>query len=290
MGHTAYSSTNLASTVSLRGYDTKSTREIFTESHINNAMDPHNLGIRESRDSKEHPESLAIILALDVTGSMGSVPHFIVKNGLMNIMDGIIDRGILHPQILFAGIGDHECGDNAPLQVGQFESGDDLLIHWLEKLYLEGGGGGNDGESYMLAWYLAAKHTAIDCFEKRNQKGFLFTIGDEPVLPNIPANRLKQLIGDGQFKNFDSLALLNMAREKWNVFHIHLRGQTSNGQRMEVMDGWKQIMGENLLIVERQEEVAKTITNIVAANVIKPAKVVQEESSILDKPEESMML
>ena len=281
MGHTAYSSATLSSTISDRGYDTKSTREIFTETSINNAMSPYNMGIRESRDSKEHPESLAIILALDVTGSMGSVPHFIVKNGLLNIMDGIIGRGVLHPQILFSGIGDHECGDHAPLQLGQFESGDDLLVHWLENLFLEGGGGGNDGESYMLAWYMAAKHTAIDCFEKRNQKGFLFTIGDEPVLPNIPANALKGIMGEGQFENFKSVELLNMAREKYNVFHLHIRNQTSNGQRMEVMDGWKQIMGENLLIVERQEEVANAIVNIVTANIGQPAAPADDPTEIL---------
>jgi len=281
MGHTAYSSATLSSTISDRGYDTKSTREIFTETSINNAMSPYNMGIRESRDSKEHPESLAIILALDVTGSMGSVPHFIVKNGLLNIMDGIIGRGVLHPQILFSGIGDHECGDRAPLQLGQFESGDDLLVHWLENLFLEGGGGGNDGESYMLAWYMAAKHTAIDCFEKRNQKGFLFTIGDEPVLPNIPANALKGIMGEGQFENFKSVELLNMAREKYNVFHLHIRNQTSNGQRMEVMDGWKQIMGENLLIVERQEEVANAIVNIVTANIGQPAAPADDPTEIL---------
>lgn len=38
--------------------------------------------IRECRDSEEHPESLPIIIALDVTGSMGMVPHSLITGGL----------------------------------------------------------------------------------------------------------------------------------------------------------------------------------------------------------------
>ena len=52
MGYTGYSSASLSATVSDRGYDTKSTREIFRATNINNAMSPFNMGIRESRDSK----------------------------------------------------------------------------------------------------------------------------------------------------------------------------------------------------------------------------------------------
>ena len=148
-------------------YASASPQEIFKQKTVNSAMNPFDVKIRESRDSKEHPNSLAIVLALDVTGSMGSIPHFLVKEGLPDIMESVIKTGIKDPQILFVGIGDHEC-DAAPLQVGQFESSDELLDHWLTKLYLEGGGGGNDGESYLLAWYFAGYRTAIDCFEKRN--------------------------------------------------------------------------------------------------------------------------
>lgn len=53
------------------------------------------------------------------------------------------------------------------------------IARQLEKLWLEKGGGGNCCESYTLPWYFAALHTAIDWFEKRGQKGYLFTVGDE---------------------------------------------------------------------------------------------------------------
>jgi hypothetical protein len=246
------------------GYFTKSSQEIFTSRSMNNAMDPNGVDIRESRDSDEHPNSLAIMLALDVTGSMGTIPHHLVKDGLPAVMDGIIQRGVKDPQVLFAGIGDHEC-DRAPLQVGQFESSDELLDKWLTDLYLEGGGGGNRGESYMLAWYFAAKHTAIDCFEKRKQKGFLFTIGDEPVLTELPKHAVSQIMGASQPDTYSSAQLLEAAREQYNVFHLHLM-QGSNGRTQSVMDGWKQLMGDNLVLVDRKEDVPKIIADIVTCN------------------------
>ncbi len=147
--------------------------------------------------------------------------------------------------------------------MGQFESSDELLDKWLTTIYLEGGGGGNNGESYHLAWYFAGKHTAIDCFEKRKQKGFLFTIGDEPVLPNIPGTSLKGIMGKTQQDNDNpALALLDKAREKYNVYHIHLK-EGSNGSRQDVMNGWKQLMGDNLIIIDDKRNVADAISKII---------------------------
>ena len=126
--------------------------------------------LRESRDSTSNPNSLPVIIALDVTGSMRTIPHSLVKEGLPNMVGNMIQRGVTDPAILFLGIGDHTC-DDAPLQVGQFESGDEELDLWLTRTWLEGHGGGNNGESYLLAWYFAAKHTITDAWEKRGQKG-----------------------------------------------------------------------------------------------------------------------
>lgn len=261
MGGGVYNSVTRDIRATTVGYYTKSATEIFSERTINNAMDPNGVDIRESRDSEEHPNSFAVILGLDETGSMGSIPHYLVKHGLPTIMDKIIKGGEKDIQVLFLGIGDHECGDTAPLQVGQFESSDELLDHWLTKLYIEGGGGANYGESYLLAWYFAAKHTSIDCFEKRGRKGILFTIGDEPCLPSINKSDLKRIMGRGEYPNISSsLELLDAAREKYEVFHIHVR-QGSNGMRQDVVDGWKQLLGDHLLIAERKEEIADIISS-----------------------------
>jgi hypothetical protein len=266
MGGGTYSSTARDARLDSLGvdYTSMSTAEAFTQREINNAMNPHGIKVRESRDSEEHPNSLAIILGLDVTGSMGSVPHFLVKEGLPNIMESIIEKGEPDPQILFLGIGDHEC-DSSPLQVGQFESSDELLDKWLTDVYLEGGGGGNYGESYLLAWYFAAYHTVIDCYEKRGKKGFLFTVGDEPCLKKISKGSVKGIMGDGQYDNFSASVLYDKAREKYNVYHIHVK-ETGAGSRQETIDGWKQLLSDNLLVVEHHDDIADIISNTVLEN------------------------
>ena len=259
MGGGGYSFASRSLRAETLGYTTKAAHEIFKQRSVNNAMNPHGIVLRESRDSEEHPNSVSVILALDVTGSMGTIPHFLVKEGLPHIMEKVIQGGIADPQILFLAVGDHEC-DESPLQVAQFESSDELLDKWLTDVWLEGGGGGNAGESYLLAWYFAGYHTAIDCHEKRGQKGFLFTIGDEPTLKSIPKRALEGIMGEGQYENFSANALLEKASEKYHCFHLHIR-QTNAGSRQETINGWKQLMGDNLIVVENKNDVARIIAD-----------------------------
>ena len=261
MGYGGYDYDTRATRATTLGYHTKSTHEIFQQKNINSAMNPYGVGIREARDSEDHPESFPIVIALDVTGSMGSVPHFLVKEGLPNLMKKIIDSGIKSPQVLFVAIGDHEC-DIAPLQVGQFEANDELLDKWLTEVYLEGGGGGNEGESYHLAWYFAGKHTSTDSLEKRGKKGVLITIGDEPVLRNVPQNTLKNIMGDGQYETYTAVKLFETAQEKYDCYHLHIK-QTNSGARRHVQNGWKQLLGDKAVMIDRREDVAQKIADIV---------------------------
>lgn len=262
MGGGTYSFTDRTIRAKSSGYYTKSSRETFSQRGVHNDMSPNGVTIRESRDSKEHPESVPIIIALDLTGSMGSVPAHLVKDGLPNIMKKIMDSGIKHPQILFLGIGDHEC-DNAPLQVGQFESNDELLDKWLTNTYLEGGGGGNEGESYLLAWYFAKFHTDIDSWNKRGQKGFLFTIGDEPTLQSVPGKILKELMGSGQHPdNYSAAALLESAQEKYHVFHINI-SETWQGTSDATKNCWSSLMPKTFINAQDHMEVSTIISNTV---------------------------
>ena len=80
-----------------------------------------NVGVRECRDSDEHPETTPIIIALDVTGSMRRTPHEMIKDNFPKLMDALTQLNIKDPQLLFMAVGDHEC-DRYPIQVGQFEA------------------------------------------------------------------------------------------------------------------------------------------------------------------------
>jgi len=222
------------------------------------SMNPNGITFREARDSEVHPNTVPIILGLDVTGSMGHIPHELIKDGLPKLMGGIIQGGVPDPALLFLGIGDHEC-DRFPLQVGQFESGDEELDMWLTRTYIEGGGGGNAGESYLLAWYFAAFHTKTDAFEKRGQKGLLFTVGDEPNLPTLPASAIKEIMGQGQ-QTYTSLELLKEAQKRYEVYHISV---LHSDQAVRANVAWKELLGQNCLSIEDHKEIPNVIKKII---------------------------
>lgn len=227
---------------------------------IHESLSPKGVLIRECRDSSDHPDSYAIILNIDLTGSMGVIPAMLVSTGLPSMIERMFTHGILHPAIEFVGIGDHEA-DRFPLQIGQFESSDEKLDMDLTNLYPEKGGGGNSGESYMLAWYHAAKYTAIDCLEKRGKKGLLVTIGDEPCLPSVPGSVLAELYGQQSERDYTSEELLAMAREKYHVYHINCK-QTSQGSSLSTKNYWNQLLGTNCIHVEDANDIPEIIANL----------------------------
>lgn len=271
MGSSTYSYSDRATRASSSGYYTKSADDIFEQNKkrkIHDSMEPKNAKIREARDSAAHPNTVPIILSLDVTGSMGKIPHYLVKDGLPHIMQGIIDDGTPDPALLFLAVGDSTC-DDVPLQVGQFESGDQELDQWLTRTYLEGGGGGNEGESYLLAWYFAAYHTVTDAWEKRAQKGFLFTVGDEPCLDGVSNRELEKIMGEKYETGVMADVLLSDAQKTYDVYHLHiLQGQRGK----DSLDGWKTRLGQRCIPVANYEDVAKTITKIVNQELKTPAR------------------
>lgn len=287
MGHGYYSFEDRVLRSDKLGYKTKSIKDIFKSKLINDEMKPFGISFRESRDSIDHPSSIPVIIGLDVTGSMGSVPHFLVKEGLPNLMGKIMEKGIDDVQILFSAIGDHKY-DKFPFQIGQFESSDDLMDKWLTSVYLEGGGGRNGGESYLLSWYFASRYTRLDSIEKRNKKGYLITIGDEPTFNEIPYKVLSDIFGskregvysggwgdifevdgsnEGKSKNYTALELLKEAQEMYNVYHIHI-SQTKSGKLESTIEGWYELLGDNLIEVEDRNDVSNVISDIIIKNEI----------------------
>lgn len=261
MGGTRYDIRARLSRAEAAGYGKKSAGEIFTQNALRMAhesMNPNGVLFREARDSDVHPNTVPIILGLDVTGSMGHIPHELIKDGLPKLMGGIIQGGVPDPALLFLGIGDHEC-DRFPLQVGQFESGDEELDMWLTRTYIESGGGGNAGESYLLAWYFAAFHTKTDAFEKRGQKGLLFTVGDEPGLKTLPASAIKEIMGQGQ-QTYTHLELLAEAQKRYDVYHISV---LHSGQAINADVEWKELLGQNCLSIEDHREIPNVIKKII---------------------------
>lgn len=262
MGSSSYDMSARSLRATSSGYATKSVADIFVqqkERKIHDSMDPKKITVRESRDSEAHPNVLPVILALDETGSMGHIPHSLIKDGLPKLMGGLIQKGA-DVSLLFLGIGDHEC-DSYPLQVGQFESGDAELDLWLTRTYLEGAGGGNGGESYLLAWHFANNFVSTDAWEKRGQKPFLFTVGDEPNLENLTGSALFDIYGR-KLEGTTATTLLAEVQKKFRVYHLHI---THSGQAQRSLARWKEVLGENCIEVSDYQIIPAVITKIVVA-------------------------
>ncbi|MEU6750635.1 hypothetical protein ABZ914_30850 [Spirillospora sp. NPDC046719] len=219
-------------------------------------LDPKGVALRESRDSDDHPESLAIGVLFDVTGSMGGVPRTL-QTKLPDLLGLLLRKGYVeHPHILFGAVGDATC-DRAPLQIGQFEA-DNRMDDDLGKILLEGGGGGQMRESYELAMYFMARHTSIDCFEKRGKRGYLFMIGDELAYPKIKRREVAKVVGDDLERDLPIEDVLRELQRMYEVYFIIPEGAYHSGSR-ELKDFWQGLLGQHVLYLDDLDAVCETI-------------------------------
>jgi hypothetical protein len=219
-------------------------------------LDPFDVGKRESRDSDEHPNSLAIAVLFDVTGSMGTVPRSLQKK-LPRLLALLKDNQYVQdPQLMFGAIGDATC-DRAPLQIGQFES-DNRMESYLQRILLEGGGGGQKTESYELAMYFMARHTSIDCWERRNKRGYLFIIGDEMPYPGVKPREVSAWIGDEIPQPVPIRNLVAQLTRRWDTYYILPEGASYAGDR-QVLSTWRGLLGQNVIDLADLDAVCETI-------------------------------
>lgn len=241
----------------------KSTHDIYSSRSINKNLDPAGVKIRESRDSEDNPNSTPLIVGIDVTGSMGMLADVIAREGLGTLFTGVLERKpIPDPHVMFMAIGDANC-DSAPLQVSQFEA-DKRIIEQLTQIYLEGGGGGNNFESYNLPWYFAAFHTEHDSMIKRGKRGYLFTVGDEEAPRPLTKAQIKRFIGDDVETELSTKDLLQAAQRTYDVFHIIIEeGSHARSHRTEVLNSWRELLGQRVISLSDHRKLAETIVSAI---------------------------
>ena len=247
--------------------DSMARKQVFKETRTNALFDPKGVMVRESRDSAENPNSNAIILGIDVTGSMGQYAEQLAVEGLGKLVEGIITRKpVEDPHIMVMAIGDAFC-DRAPLQVSQFET-DIRIAEQLKSLYIEEGGGGNGFESYDLPWYFAGRRTSIDCFEKRGKKGYIFTMGDEPPPPQgLTSSQLNGIFGGGEETSYTSADMLALAQEKYNVFHVIIeQGSYARTRPNEVKSAWQNLLGKKAIPLSDANYMTEVILSVMDVN------------------------
>ena len=242
-----------------------SAQEMFTSRRLADELDPKDK-IRECRNSEDHPNSKPVILALDVTGSMGDASVRVAKS-LNNIMEDLY-KNVEDVEFMMMGIGDLDY-DAAPIQASQFES-DIRIASQLDKLYFEGGGGGNSFESYTAAWYFGLYHTDLDCL-KDGRKGTIITLGDEPLNPYLPGDILVRKLGGAVKQNeTNTKRLYELAAKKFNIYHICIEDNATMYRyyEHEIFDdqsscSWVNVLGRENVIVSTIEALPQNISKLV---------------------------
>jgi hypothetical protein len=244
---------------SVRG---RSRHEIFRAGGMKPAYDPARVAFRESRDSLDNPCSTPVIIGVDVTGSMGALAEELIVRGLNTTFTELLDRRpISDPHVMAMAIGDAEC-DRAPLQVTQFEA-DIRIAQQLTELWLEGGGGGNRGESYSLAHAFAGLKTVHDAHQRRGRKGFLFTVGDEPNLDGVTRGQLRDVLGiDAQY-DLSARDCVALASETYEVFHIIVDGTYAARDLKGVRRTWDPILPQRVIHLRDPAKLSQTIVSTI---------------------------
>lgn len=274
MGSGSYSASTFCNYATSRGYTYDATSDrisnhVYVEHRMHSDLNPRGV-IRECCNSAEHPDTVPVILALDVTGSMGRACDETAAT-ISQLMKELYNK-FKDVEVMVMGVGDFEC-DDAPLQVSQFES-DVRVAKQLDQIYMEHGGGGNGWESYTAPWWFGLYKTKLDCFDKQGRKGIIITMGDEPLNPELPAKVLKNYFGkaDAEVKNheyvYETKALYKLASEKFDIFHIAIDDPNDCYDRYKagIHGSFKPILGENFK-VSTIDNLKKTICDCITASI-----------------------
>lgn len=242
----------------------RSTGEIFSSRGLLPDYDPARIGMRESRDGPDNGCATPIVLASDVTGSLGEVARILMQDKLGVLVSEILARRpVPDPHIMAMAVGDATC-DRAPLQATQFEA-DIRLAEQMRQLFVEGGGGGNGGESYALPWLFCGTKTATDSFEKRGKRGYLFSFGDEPILPVVTRHEAQEFLGLRLERDVSAAECLALAQRSYDVFHVLLRegfSQSETGFRA-AQRTWRPLLGERLLVLDDYRNLAELVVSAI---------------------------
>jgi hypothetical protein len=128
----------------------------------------------------------------------------------------------------------------------------------LGRILLEGGGGGQKTESYELALYFMARHTATDCLTKRGRRGYLFMIGDEMAYQRVKPAEVRSVIGDDLREPVPVTDMMAEVSRKWDTYYILPAGASYVGDP-EVLGFWRGLLGQSVIQLADLDAVCETI-------------------------------
>ncbi len=235
------------------GYDYSSYSDTASKAMGSTSMDS---ALSPSGRTLETDSESPVVLATDVTGSMGDWPKIIYDKMPMFYGQLMLQNYLKNPAVSFAAIGDANS-DSAPLQVCDFDRGT-TLDDWLKKIYIEGGGGGGGRESYEVA----ADFYGSDSVKiPKAATPFFFFTGDEGFYPETPATVANKVLGP-RWGKIDAAAAFRALRKKFEVFLIHKDYGSSDAQ---VVAQWGSVIDrERILVLEDPKSIVDVILGAIA--------------------------
>lgn len=198
-----------------------------------------------------------IIIVLDVTGS--NIDFARVVYDKMPMFYGQIEqKGYLKDfDICFCAVGDAYT-DDYPLQIGDFAKGIEL-DSWLEKIVLEGCGGGQMKESYELAAYYLYKNTE---FEAGSEPIILF-IGDEQPYPTVNTFQADEFGIECDEPGIEPFKLLRK-KVNDNVFML-LNKYCSRYFKDEITSCWEKLLApEHVIKIGEEKAIVDLMLGIIS--------------------------
>ncbi len=200
------------------------------------------------------PESLEteceapLVLAIDVTGSMGDWPATIFSKlpYLEHEAQEYLGKDL---EISFSAIGDY-FSDSYPLQVQPFVKGKELK-NSLEKLMIEGGGGGSSQESYDLAALYYGRN--VKC-PNAIKKPVLIFIGDEGIYSIIDETAATDLchVDISDKKKLTPTRVFEELQEKFNVYIVrkpyNCDSNSPSSDEVRIRTQWVDLLGADHVI------------------------------------------
>lgn len=228
------------------GYDFNSARSAY-DVHVGRSyVDAVKASVKAENlipESIETQSESPVVVAIDVTGSMGDWPKTIFSKLPYLDLEGKEYLGT-DMEISFAGVGDM-FSDNYPLQIQPFCSGKDMEDA-LKKLIIEGNGGGQYMESYDLPALYYSRNVSMP---NAIRPIFIF-IGDEGLYDFVDRTGAKDCAKVDINKRISVKEIIDELKTKFAVYLVRKPYSRSSSNEYSTLDEkiqkqWEDLLGED---------------------------------------------
>ena len=199
-----------------------------------------------------------LMIFSDVTGSMGRWPAIMFEK--LPYLDHEIRQYLGEDaETSFCAVGDH-ISDKYPLQVNEFATGVQLAES-LKKLVIEGNGGGQIMESYLVGALYCLFNVELS---PTQNKPIVIFIGDESNHPYVTRDQARDLGISFEEDRFSCQEIFSKLKEKFSPYII-LKPYDSSSVSREVERHWLSLLGEDRIVkLDKPERVVDVIFGILA--------------------------